>query len=159
MTPRKELFEKVRAALDAIPGIEYVDFDRKQFNKPKEDLPSYFTATLIKINPIKWEAMVEKKQEGKGSVEITLFCKDGWMEQHSKTTDADGGLTEIDLIDCIVESLQGLQGDYFRPLEQTEDEPGDELDEMMSFRVKFDVILYRRLEYKYTKKKLVHTQN
>lgn len=154
MTPRKELFVKVQQALQAIKELEYVDLDRRQFNQPKENIPSYFTAALIKINKIDWESMVENKQEGKCEIQITLYCKDGWMSQHSGTEDPSNGLIEIDIIDLIVEALQNLQGDYFKPLKQLTDEPGEDLDEMMSYKVNFTTTLYRRLNYKYRSVKL-----
>lgn len=155
-TPRKELFMKVREALTNIPQLEYVDLDRRQFNKPKENIPQFFTSALIKISAIRWESMVEKKQEGKCEVEITLYCKDGWMEQHAKTSDPEGGLIEIDLIDIIVDNLQNLKSEAFKPLQQSADEPGDELEEMMSYKIKFNTSLYRRLAYKYKMTKLNH---
>ncbi len=156
MTPRKELFVKVQQALQAIKELEYVDLDRRQFNQPKDNIPSYFTSVLIKINKIDWESMVEKKQEGKCEVEITLYCKDGWMNQHAGTDDPSNGLIEIDIIDLIVEALQSLQGEYFKPLQQSSDEPGEELDEMMSYKMKFTTTLYRRLSYKYKSVKLTN---
>ncbi|WP_264520379.1 hypothetical protein [Flavobacterium sp. N1994] len=156
MTPRKELFTKIKEALTMIPELELIDLQRKQFKKPAANYPQYFTCALIEIGVIKWESMVEQKQEGLCDIEIMLYCKDGWMEQHQKTSDPEGGLIEIDLIDIIVEQLQGLQGDYFKPLRQTADEPGDDLEEIMSYKIKFSTTLYRRLEYKYTKKKLIN---
>lgn len=156
VTPRKELFTKIKEALTKITELELVDLQRNQFKKPAANYPQYFTSALIQIGAIKWECMVEQKQEGFCDIEIMLYCKDGWMEQHQKTSDPEGGLLEIDLIDSIVEQLQGLQGDYFKPLKQTADEPGDDLEEIMSYKIKFSTTLYRRLEYKYTKKKLIN---
>lgn len=159
MTPRKELFQKVKSKLAEIPQLELVDLDRKQFSS-KEGIPQLWTAALIKINTIRWEAMVENKQEGSGTFDVTLYCKDGWMDQNHLTTDPDGGLIEIDLIDDIVEKLQFLKGDYFQPLQQTEDEPGDDdEDGIMSFKVRFSFTLYRIVLPKYQYKKLTHTQN
>lgn len=157
MTPRKELFQKVQKALSAIREFELVDLDRKQFSS-KEGIPQLWTAALIKINAIRWEAMVENKQEGTGSLEITLYCKDGWMDQHSETSDPEGGLIEIDLIDKIVECLQFLSGDYFQPLQQIDDEPGDDdEDGIMSYKVRFSFTLYRIVASKYQYKKLTHS--
>ncbi|SCY94572.1 hypothetical protein [Flavobacterium caeni] len=158
MTPRKELFEKTKAALGQIRQLELVDLDRNQFND-KDGIPQLWTAALIKINAIKWEAMVENKQEGNGTLEITFYCKDGWMNQHNTTTDPDGGLTEIDVIDHIVEKLQFLAGDYFQPLQQTDDEPGENKDGIMSYKIRFSFTLYRIVAPKYQYRKFKHENN
>lgn len=149
MTPRKELFIKIQRALTEIKELEYVDLDRRQFSKGKT--PEIWTAALVKINTIRWETMVERKQEGNGTLEITLFCKDGWLDQHHLSDDPENGLIEIDLIDKIVDKLQLLQGDYFKPLQQFEDEPADDdNDETMSYKIKFNFTLYRQMKTKYT---------
>ena len=156
MTPRKELFIKIKTALALIPQLELVDLQRKQFSNPKENYPTYWTAALIDIKNITWETMVEQKQEGKCNVEIILYCKDGWLDQHNGTNDDEDGLIEIDLIDTIVEQLQFLQGDYFKPLHQTADETEDSDGEIMSYKISFSTVLYRKINPKYTFKKLTH---
>ena len=156
MTPRKELFIKIKEVLALIPELELVDLQRKQFSNPKENYPTYWTAALIDIKNITWETMVEQKQEGKCNVEIILYCKDGWLDQHSGTNDEEDGLIEIDLIDIIVEQLQFLQGDYFKPLHQTADETEDTDSEIMSYKISFSTLLYRKVNPKYTLKKLTH---
>lgn len=156
MTPRKELFIKIKEALATIPELELVDLQRKQFSNEKENYPSYWTAALIDIKNIAWESMVEQKQEGFCNVDVILYCKDGWMDQHNGTADDEHGLIEIDLIDNIVEKLQFLQGDYFKPLHQTADESEDSDSEIMSYKMSFSTTLYRRINPKYTNVKLTH---
>ena len=62
MTPRKELYIKIKEALTQIPQLELVDLQRKQFSNPKENYPTYWTAALIEIKAVRWESMVENKQ-------------------------------------------------------------------------------------------------
>lgn len=154
MTPRKELFIKIKEELKLIPQLELVDLQRKQFQNPKESYGNLYTAALIQISAIRWGNMVENKQEGECSVDIFLYTKDGWMEQHDATTDDEHGLIEIDLQDNIVESLHGLKGDYFKPLLLTNEAPEDEDTEMLSYRLTFDTLIYRRINPKYTNKKI-----
>lgn len=158
MTPRKELFIKIKEALAQLPELELVDLQRKQFNQPKENIPSYFTSALIEIKAIKWETMVEQKQVGNATVDVTFYCKDGWMDQHNGTTDPEHGLIEIDVIDTITEQLQGLKGDYFKPLDLSNEETVDEADEMMSYRLSFTTVIYRKINPKYSARKLSITE-
>ncbi|MCJ1809898.1 hypothetical protein [Flavobacterium covae] len=112
-----------------------------------------WTAALINIASIRWESMVENKQEGYCNVEVTLYCKDGWQDQHAGTADDEHGLTEVDLIDKIVESLQFLEGDYFNVLELSEESSGDESG-VMTYTLSFTTNIYRRVNPKYSSKKI-----
>lgn len=156
MTPRKELFIKIKEALATIPQLELVDLQRKQFNNEKENYPTYWTAALIDIKNIAWESMTEQIQEGLCNVEVNLYCKDGWLDQHNGTADDEHGLIEIDLIDTIVEKLLFLRGDYFKPLHQTADETEDTNGEIMSYKISFSTILHRTITPKFTKIKLTN---
>lgn len=154
MTPRKEIYIKIKEALKQIPELELVDLQRKQFSNPKENYPTYWTAALIEIKAIRWESMVENKQEGECTVDVILYTKDGWLDQHDTTADAEHGLVEIDLQDAIVENLQFLKGDYFKPLELTNEVNEDEDSEMMSYRLSFSTLIYRRINPKYSTRKI-----
>lgn len=156
MTPRKELFIKIKEALANISELELVDLQRKQFSNEKENYPTFWTAALIDIKSIAWESMVEQKQEGFCNVDVTLYCKDGWLDQHNGTADQEHGLIEIDLIDKIVEKLQFLHGEYFKPLHQTADESEDSDGEIMSYKISFSTVLHRKINPKFTLKKLKH---
>lgn len=156
ITPRKELFITIKNKLKEIPELEYIDLHRNQFNKEdKEDFPSYWTAVLIRINQITWDTMTEQHQEGRCSIDVILYCKDGWMDQHNNTSDPEDGLMEIDLLDAIAEKLQFLFGTQFKPLQHTDDETEEAtMDEMMSYRQSFSTMLYRTLAPKYQPKKI-----
>lgn len=152
MTPRKEVFIKMKQSLSELTVLELVDLQRKQFSQPKENYPSYFTAALIEIKAIDWQTMVEQRQEGKATVDVIFYCKDGWMDQHNDTTDPEHGLIEIDVIDAIVEKLQGLRGDTFKQLDLSKEESVDEADEMMSYRLSFTTVIYRKINPRFSNK-------
>ena len=153
MTPRKELFIKIKETLMTIPQMELVDLERKQMQSDK--FPDLFVAALIRINKITYETMTEEKQEGNVSVDVILYCRDGWLNQHNGTEDLEHGLNEIDLLDAIAEKLQFLQGEQFKPLQQTEDETEEqEMTGMFSYRQSFSTMIYRKLAPKYQPKKI-----
>lgn len=153
MTPRKELFIKIKNALATIPELELIDLERQQMQSDK--FPNLFVSALIKINRITYETMTVQNQEGTTSVDVVLYCRDGWMNQHNNTEDPDHGLNEIDLLDAIAEKLQFLKGDQFTPLQQTEDETQTQsMDGLFSYRQSFSTMVYRKLAPKYTPKKI-----
>lgn len=150
MTPRKEIYIAIKQALNTnVNALELIDLQRGQFANPEQNYPNYWTVALIKISAIQWESMVENKQEGKCTVDVTFYCKDGWLDQHQDTADDEHGLQEIDVIDDIVETLQFLKGDYFQPLELSNEGAGDEDSEIMSYTLTFTTLIYRRIKPKY----------
>lgn len=150
MTPRKELFITIKNKLKEIPELEYISLFRNQFNESEEDFPTYWTAALIRINKITYQTMTEHNQEGSVSIDVILYCKDGWMDQHNNTSDPESGLMEIDLLDVIAEKLQFLYGDQFQPLQQIEDETEEQtIEKIMSYRQSFVTNIYRKLAPKY----------
>ncbi|NHN26769.1 hypothetical protein FIA58_013875 [Flavobacterium jejuense] len=153
MTPRKEIYIKLKEALATIPEIELIDLERDQFKQPKDNYPTQFTAVLIDIKAIRWESMVENKQEGNSTIDVTLYTKDGWLDQHDGTADDEHGLVEIDLQDTIVEKIQFLKGDYFKPIELTNEE-SIMLGEVMSYKLTFSTLVYRRINPLYTNRKV-----
>jgi len=144
MTPRKELFTKVKEELLKIPELELIELQRKQFSSGKDNYPDFYTVALIEIKSITWTAMVQQKQEGKCTIDIHFYCKDGWVNPD---------LIEIDIVDKIVEKLQGLHGDQFTPLHHSLEEPGNETEEIMSYKLSFETSMYMS-DTKYTYKKI-----
>jgi len=156
MTPRKEIFLKIMEALRLVPELELIDLYRKQFEGAKDTYPQYWTAALIKINKITWETMVEHRQEGNADIDVLLYTKDGWLDQHQNTADNSSGLLEIELLDSVTEQLQFLQGDSFRPLQQTsEDIEDNSFEGVMSYRLNFSTQVYRQVNYKYQNKRII----
>jgi len=159
MTPRKELFIAVKEALVTIPQLELVDFFRGQFSEGSTK-PNLWTAALIRINNIVYETMTEHNQESIATVDVILYCIDGWMAQHNRTTDPEHGLIEIDLQDAIVDKLQFLKGEQFKPLQQTEDETEEATQNgIMSYRSTFTTRIYRTIQPKYQKRKITINQD
>lgn len=151
MTPRKELFIKIKEALMTIPELELVDLERQQMQSDK--FPDLFVSALIKINRISYETMTEQNQEGATSVDVILYCRDGWLNQHNGTEDTEHGMTEIDLLDAIAEKLQFLKGEQFTPLQQIDDETQEQtMQGMFSYRQSFSTMIYRKLAPKYQNK-------
>lgn len=152
MTPKKEIFLKIRDVLKDIVGIEYVDLHRNQFEAGKENYPQYLTACLVKITSIQWQTMVEQLQEGNASVEITLYTLDGFADQHAGTADNSDGLAEIELIDDIAEKIQFLHGNSFQPLQQvSEEDEQTELVGLIAYKLTFNALVYRKTAARYSK--------
>lgn len=154
MTPRKELFIRIKEQLQSIKALELIDLYRGQFEN-QESYTEIWTAALIRIGSITYETMTEHKQEGNATIEVIFYCKDGWMEQHDGTADAEHGLMEIDVLDEIADKLQFLYGEQFKYLELTDENTDMQTaDGIMSYRLSFSTRIYRRTPYPYTPIKL-----
>ena len=155
MTPRKELYIALRDALAAIPEVELTDLDRGQYADPEGSYPTQYTAALVRINRIDYTTAIENGQDGTVSVDINLYCKDGWMDQHASTADPDGGLMEIDLLDTVTDAVQYLEGDRFGKLEQVGEESNDPLPGgIMWYTATFSCKIYKKTKYAFAKARL-----
>lgn len=155
MTPRKELFIKVKEALSTIKGVELIDLQRGQFDNPQEQYPDIWTACLIQVMPVQYTTMTEHVQEGDCEFHVDFYCKDGWTDQHLGTGDLEHGLMELDILDEITNALQFLNGEQFKPIEQTGEEALLINDEgIMSYRVSFQTTIYRQTRYPYKPTKI-----
>lgn len=155
MTPRKELYILIKDALKTIPELEYVGLFRNQFSDPRR-FPNIWTGALIRINSIQWETMTEENQEGNCTIDILLYTKDGFTDQHHLSEDLDSGLAELELLDNVSEKIQFLKGDYFKPLQQSADETLEQtLDGIMSYSLSFQTRIYRSLNKKYNQYKKI----
>jgi hypothetical protein len=153
MTSRKRLFLDVQNQLKTVTELEVIDYHRNQFAEGVNQYPNQYTAALIKIDVTDYASMTEGIKEGSNAiVEIHLYIKDGWMDQHQNTSDPEGGLIEIDLIDKIEEALENLTGNDYRPLKVIqEDEIPNEGEPIMGFIIKFGTKIFKRINYGYTK--------
>lgn len=155
MTPRKELFIEIKKALQVLSTLELVDLQRGQMDNPEGNYPDIWTAALIEVLPINFATMTEHKQEANCEVNIDFYCKDGWMDQHLGTADLKDGLIEIDVLDEIANTLQFLKGEQFKPLQQTGESALNVNEEgIMSYRLSFSTLIYKRTPYPYVGKKI-----
>ena len=150
MTPRKELFIAVKTQLETIPQLELIDLDRGQLDAPTENYPELFTAALIRVTGINYTCMTEQRQEGTATIEVRLYTKDGWMDQHQDTADPDHGLNEIDLLDSMVAVLLHHAGDHFTELQlSSEAQISDPMDRLVWVQT-YTCNIYRKVNPKYT---------
>ncbi|ROI09785.1 hypothetical protein EGI11_03235 [Chryseobacterium sp. H3056] len=141
-----------------ISQLELVDFNRNQFESEK--FPKLLVAALISIPGVQYESMTEEGQIGTAEVAVTLYCRDGWRDQHNGTTDPEHGLIEIDLLDEIAEKLQFLYGDNFAPLQQTNDEEQEvDMSGMFAYKQTFDTRIKRKIGRKYTTRSITHEKD
>ena len=150
MTPRKELFIAVKQKLQTIPQLELIDLDRGQLDAPEDHYPELFTAALIRINAVNYTAMTEQSHQGTARLEVRLYTKDEWMDQHAQTADPDHGLNEIDLLDAMAEALVKTAGNAFTELHlESEGQVPDPHNRLVWVQTYFTHI-YRKINPKYT---------
>lgn len=153
MTPRNELFVKIKQALKTIPELELVDLQRRQFSASTSGDPVYWTAALIDVPSISWQNMMGGNQEGDCLTEVFLYCKNGWADQLNVTVTNPDELPEFNLIHKISEKLQHLQGDLFSPLLQINEETENTIDGFLSYKLSFSNTICRKINALYSNKK------
>lgn len=150
MTPRKEIFIAVKTQLQTIPELELIDLDRGQLNAPSENYPELYTAALIRVSNIDYTCMTEQRQEGTARIEVRLYTKDGWMDQHQDTADPDHGLNEIDLLDGMAAALLHQSGAHFTELQLESEAQVEDPFNPLVFTQVYTTSIYRKVNNKYT---------
>ncbi len=151
MPIRKDIYLNVKEHLKAIKTVELIDLYRGQFGGGiPEVYGNIYTACLIDISSIEWETMTGQKQEGNLSISIYLYVKDGFAHQFQGSSDHNNGFNEIDLIETIVNTLQFIKTDGFKPLELSrEDSLGSPIKGLMSYKLEFNTRCYHILPQKF----------
>lgn len=156
MTIRREILTALKERLKTIETLEYIDLQKGQYENAKNPYGTIFTCALLTIPVINWQSMTNQMQEGKTAIIVDLYIKDGFMNQHDKTLDADAGFYEIDLLDTVIEKLQFLH--FESPLGFGALKPLELINEshqpiphfgIMNFRLEFQTMVYRKLPQKY----------
>ena len=112
----KEVFKTVADAVQAVPGVRWVDFDLGQLDTGPNP-PVSWPCVLISFQ----DAAFQNMAEGAQLAEMVLILRVGFKVRertHSKaeTTYRDDGLAHIDLMNAIHAALDGLAGDTFKDL-------------------------------------------
>ena len=146
MTLRKAIFTAVKQRLKTIQALELVDYNRNQF--AGERVPNAFTAGLIKIMPLQVEAMTNHQVEGDITIQVSLFTKDGWLNQY-----AANDFIEIDLIDEVIEALHMIELSHFDKLKLVrEDEIQNTGKAAWGYILEFQTKTLRSFNYPYSNK-------
>lgn len=150
MSVRKEIIIALKARLKELDKFELIDLQKNQFNDPSQSIGTVYTAALIEIDEIQWEAMTNRQKEGKAVVKITIYTKEGFADQHHKTADPEDGLAEIDLQDDVTEHLDGFKGENFKPLGLSAEgsAPVPHFG-IMGYQLEFKTWVYQQLKQKY----------
>jgi hypothetical protein len=150
MSVRKEFITSVKTKLKELGVFELIDLQKGQFNDPEQSYGQVYTAALIEIDDIQWEAMTNRTKEGKATIRVYLYTKEGFADQHHKTNDPEGGLTEIELQDNVTETLDGYKGNCFKPLSLSREGavPVPHFG-IMGYQLEFTTWVYQRLKQKY----------
>jgi len=158
MSTRKELFVEVKQKLSKLSlkngkkVFEWIDLQKQQFENPEKNYGTIYTAALIEISTINYEALPMREKQGEAFVSIYLYLKDGFADSFEGTSDKNSGPMELDLQDNVIEALDGLEGKNFKPLmlrsEQALESPHFGI---MAYKIEFSCTFFMQLkaEYKY----------
>lgn len=117
MKLRKELYLKISKQLEGVEKIQHVDLWKSQLPKKTSDnsYPFGFPAAFISIADIDWEDMTQAVQEGQVNVSIYIFFERGG-DTFDTAIDKEQSLAVLDTITNIIDKVQWLSSDNFRPL-------------------------------------------
>jgi len=115
----KQLFLAISAAIEAVPGIKWVDFDLGQFENEENQGVSH-PAALIRFDSASYSNLAGEEQQGDISVTIRLGF-DSYGRTHSKTDAAKRAtaLEHLDTVQLVHLAVQGLNSSESGPMSRT----------------------------------------
>ena len=115
----KQLFKDISAAIGAVAGIRWVDFDLGQLEQ-EERPPVSFPCALVGFDSATFTDLGASAQQGNLTISIRLAFN-VFERTHSKAATAyrDVGLAHLDTLQSVHNALQGLSGEGFNSLTRT----------------------------------------
>lgn len=105
---KKALYCAVRDKLKAdLTWLKFIDLDKKQVDKPTENLPFPIPAVLIKLSSVDWENLSNGYQSGEVLITIGLYLDNSGESFDGAESETN---TLIDLLDKPDEVFNSLQG-------------------------------------------------
>lgn len=138
-----ELFQKAGEQLAKIKGIKSFDLQKGQFNQASGELNQALPACLMEFRRMRYEDMSNQVQEAHAVVSFYLYM--GCGEQGAETTAHE----TYGLIDELVEAIQWLKGEHFKPLSQSLQKSCGRKYGMPCYRLDFETWCYRRVNRRF----------
>lgn len=118
--PKKELYLAIKTAIKGKLPLAFIDLQKGQFLKEKENLPVPLPAALIEISSVNWVEFSTKAQKGQGKFEVEFYIpnvENTFDDSESETESLDF----LALWDSIFLGVNGIKGDKFNYVERTGD--------------------------------------
>ncbi len=144
MSVRKELYNALASKLEQV-GIKTVDLYKGQLSGANEDYPTNFPAGYISISNIKWEDMTMGAKEGNAFVKIYLFFNKGG-DTFIGAADKEETLKILDTQEDVIEEIEGIEGNLFTPLSQTDEDDQTERYKRPTYIITFETLAYKRIK-------------
>lgn len=132
---RRELLYEVRARIATIPDIRFFDWQKGQFEESGSKNAIPLPACLMEISSINYVDRMQQLQEGRAVVSLYLY-----MGQ---------GLAGLSLIDAVVEAVQWLRSERFKPLSQRGEQSISRKCQMLAYRLDFETRIYNPLKRRF----------
>lgn len=111
-------YKQIAQHLDAtVPTLQYIDWDKGQFQNVEEEQYVPCPAVLISIN-INWQGAGNGRQNGTAFIAVKVIV-DVANESHTQSTRIDNFVTEMDITQQVHAQLNGFKGIGFNGLQRT----------------------------------------
>lgn len=122
MSAKLELYQAIKAALEAIPSLEEViHYNGQDLLDYEKDIARRFPACWIQLTTIPWQpseldAYNKNRTRQQKSIGATVTI---YTAQQTVKDDDDTFESDLTLIDLVYRALTLLDGDHFTPLERS----------------------------------------
>lgn len=137
---RKTIFNHLKQCLETIPALKWIDLDTQQIDKPRENYPIPFPASLIEFNDINYRERTGRGQEVSINITINL-----WQERYSDAF-IEKGKADIDalfdLIDAVGLAIHNSSADHaMTPFKRVSETTLAQQGNLFGYSLKFEALL------------------
>jgi len=141
---RKELYNAITDKLKELNLYEWIDLDKAQVDRQKENYPFYFPAAFIRIRNIQYEDMTLDMQEAEATIDVLVFF-DRYGDTFDGAVDRTESLNILDNLDVTIQKLQWEEVESFGIMTNTNDEDLTERYKRPAYKLTFKTIIYKCL--------------
>lgn len=122
MNIRSEIYKELKAEIKAkMPDLQYIDLQKRQFEKADQNYPIPLPACLVEFKPVTWSNTIGE-QIGDAIICLHLYV-DIVTDSFDGSEAEDDTINILDNQDNLHDTMQGFSGTHFAPLNRSYDNP------------------------------------
>lgn len=145
MSVRIEIYNKVSAKLKELDFMEWIDLFKGQMTNKNDSYPTGFPCSFVSIGRINYEDMTMGIKEGRLILDIYVFFNKGG-DTFIGAEDKDTSLEILNQIDSVIETIEGLLGEFFTEINQSGEEDLTQSYQRPAYKLSFDTLIYKRIK-------------
>ena len=140
MNIRSEIYKELKAEIKSkFPELQFIDMQKRQFEKADQNYPIPLPACLIEFKPVSWSNTIGE-QIGDAIICLHLYV-DLVTDSFDDSESENDTINILDNQDALHDRLNGFSGTHFAPLSRSYDNTAQYGNRFICFPVDFKTVI------------------